>query len=87
MFHPGEYGKYREEIVRNLFRNILYEDLDISEGFLINNQNQHSTQCDVIVYDSKKTPILKENNKLEKIIVVLFSLSDYEVYEKYLKSR
>ena len=30
---------------------------------------------------------LKENNKLEKIIVVLFSSSDYEVYEKYLKSR
>ncbi|WP_316751776.1 DUF6602 domain-containing protein [Pedobacter gandavensis] len=64
LFHPGEYGKYREEIIRKLFRNIVYEDLEVAEGFLINIKDQHSTQCDVIIYDYKKTPVLKENNKL-----------------------
>lgn len=64
IFHPGEYGKYREETIKKLFRIILYEDLTISDGFLINNNNQHSTQCDIIVYDSYKTPILKDSNKI-----------------------
>lgn len=64
LFHTGEYGKYREEIIRKLFRNILYEDLTVSEGFLINNVDQHSTQCDIIIYDKKNTPILKDTNKL-----------------------
>lgn len=64
LFHPGEYGKYREETLKKLFNVILYEDLTIADGFLINNNDQHSTQCDIIIYDSYKTPILKETNKI-----------------------
>lgn len=64
LFHPGEYGKYREEIIKRLFRTILYEDLKISEGFIINNNNERSTQCDIIIYDYKNTPILKDSNKI-----------------------
>ena len=64
LFHPGEYGSYREEVVRCLFRNIIYEDLSISDGFLINSEDKHSTQCDIIVYDKKRTPILTESNKI-----------------------
>jgi hypothetical protein len=64
LFHPGEYGSYREEIVRKLLRIILYEGLDVAEGFLINIENKHSTQCDLIIYDKKHTPILKDSNKI-----------------------
>ena len=64
LFHPGEYGKYREKIIRNLFKTILYEDLKISEGFLINNNNGRSTQCDIVIYDYKNTPILKNDNNI-----------------------
>lgn len=64
LFHPGEFGKYREETVKKLLKSIFYEDLAISEGFIINNNNEHSTQCDIIVYDYKRTPILKDSNKI-----------------------
>ena len=64
LFHPGEYGSYREEIVRKLLRIILFEGLEIAEGFLINLENERSTQCDLIIYDKQHTPILKDTNKI-----------------------
>lgn len=64
LFHPGEYGKFREEIIRRFFRTILYEGLTVSEGFIINMNNQHSTQCDIIIYDKSHTPILKDSNEI-----------------------
>ena len=63
IFHAGEYGTYREAIVRDFLKFIIPRGLDISTGFLITSLDDVSTQCDVVVFDSKMTPIYEENER------------------------
>lgn len=63
LFHTGEYGTYRESIVRDFLRFIVPGSLDISTGFLITSLDDVSTQCDVIIFDSKMTPIYEESER------------------------
>lgn len=63
IFHTGEYGTYREAIVRDLLRFIIPRTLDISTGFLITSLDDVSTQCDVIIFDSNMTPIYEEGDR------------------------
>ena len=55
--HTGEYGMYRESIVRNFLKFIVPSSLDISTGFLITSMEDVSTQCDIVIFDSGMTPL------------------------------
>ena len=61
--HTGEYGTYRESIVREFFRFIVPRGLDISTGFVITTQNDVSTQCDILIFDSHMTPLYQEGDR------------------------
>ena len=59
LVHPGDYGSYREAICKKFLRFIVPTRLDIGRGFIINNSDEISTECDIIVYDSKLTPLIQ----------------------------
>ena len=61
--HMGEYGAYREAVVREFLQFIVPRGLDISKGFLITSLDDVSTQCDVLVFDSRITPVYEEGER------------------------
>jgi len=63
IYHSGEYGMYRESIVRDFFKFIIPGNLDISTGFLITTTNKVSTQCDIVIYDPAMTPVCEGGDK------------------------
>jgi hypothetical protein len=56
LFHPGEFGTYRESILREFLRLCVPARLDIGTGFLINASSEVSTQADVVIYDRSAVP-------------------------------
>ena len=56
VYHPGEFGTYREEIVKSLLKSILPQKFGISSGFVITKNGNISTQCDIIIYDTQNCP-------------------------------
>lgn len=77
LVHPGEYGKYREEAVKNILKCFICPNKTISDGFVINNVNEHSKQLDIIVLDNNYIGLSKET--LEKFYPTEFVLSFGEV--------
>ncbi len=63
IFHTGEYGTYREAVVRDFLRFIIPRSLDISTGFLMTSMDDISTQCDVVIFDANMTPIYEEGDR------------------------
>ncbi|NMF04363.1 DUF6602 domain-containing protein [Clostridium beijerinckii] len=61
LIHPGEYGMYREECLKELLRFILNKDMSISDGFVITADEQISTQCDIIIYNSNVNAVIDNN--------------------------
>lgn len=61
--HAGEYGMYRESIVRDFLKFIVPRALDISTGFVITSCNDVSTQCDLVIFDSRMTPLYQEGDR------------------------
>jgi hypothetical protein len=61
--HTGEYGMYREAIVRDFLKFIIPRTLDTSTGFLISSMNDISTQCDIVTFDSRMTPLYREGDR------------------------
>lgn len=61
IFHNGEYGTYREDLVKRFLRLYIPSRLDIGTGFLINAEGDISTQCDIIIYDRYTTPIIESS--------------------------
>ncbi len=61
LFHPGEFGTYREGILRDFLRLCVPARLEIGTGFLINSGGQISTQLDVVVYDRTAIPRIESN--------------------------
>ena len=57
--HPGEFGAYREDLVKKWLRIITPEDFGIGSGFVIGPKGAISTQCDIIIYDKQRTPVLE----------------------------
>jgi hypothetical protein len=54
---------YRESIVRDFLKFIVPRALDISTGFVITALNDISTQCDVVIFDSRMTPLYQEGDR------------------------
>lgn len=63
LIHPGEYGMYKETACKEFLKFVIPNRLDISQGFLINSHNEHSHQCDIVIYDSKVTPIIESGER------------------------
>jgi Domain of unknown function (DUF6602) len=67
--HTGEYGTYREILVREFLNFFTPSRLDIHNGFLITSTDSVSTQCDAIVFDAKNTPLI-ENGERQRFFPV-----------------
>lgn len=63
IFHNGEYGKHRENIVKNFLRFLIPRRLDINSGFILTTKNEVSTECDVVIYDHNSTPLIQDSDK------------------------
>ncbi|MGH9422514.1 MAG: DUF6602 domain-containing protein, partial [Thermoanaerobaculia bacterium] len=61
--HTGEYGMYREAIVREFLKFVVPRALDVSTGFIITAMNDVSTQCDIVVFDPHLTPLYQEGDR------------------------
>lgn len=71
--HKGEDGRYIESLVKEYLKRYLPKDLEAFTGFILrpavktgsnnrarrNDQDKHSTQLDIIVYDSAHYPIFQ----------------------------
>lgn len=56
LLHPGEFGTYREGILRDFLRICIPARLDIGTGFLITASGDISTQADIVIYDKSAIP-------------------------------
>ena len=63
LIHPGEYGSYREAIVKDFLKFVVPLNLDISQGFIINPNDEISTQCDIVIYDARVTPLIQSESR------------------------
>jgi hypothetical protein len=63
LIHPGEYGTYREAVVREFLRSFVPGRLSIGTGFIINSLGDISAQSDVVIYDAANTPMLENDEK------------------------
>lgn len=63
MRHAGEYGMYRESIVRDFLKFIARRGLDVSTGFVISAMEDVSMQCDIVIFDSKMTPMYEQGDR------------------------
>ena len=61
--HPGEFGTYREAIVRDFLHSFLPQRLAIDTGFVVNALGETSGQIDLVVYDPSLTPPLESKNR------------------------
>ena len=61
LIHAGEFGMYREALVKRFLRFFIPPKLEIDQGFLINSTDDVSTQCDVVIYDKNYTPLIRSN--------------------------
>ncbi|MDD5731801.1 MAG: hypothetical protein PHU42_02835 [Patescibacteria group bacterium] len=59
LIHPGEYGIYREDLVKKWLSSYIPEKFGVSSGFIVNSNGYVSTQCDIIIYDKEKTPTIE----------------------------
>ena len=60
--HKGEFGEYRERLVKELLSDFLPTYINIGEGFICNKNEQRSTQCDLIIYNQDETPKLESDD-------------------------
>ena len=63
LIHPGEYGTYRESVCKDFLRMLTPHRLDISTGFLINDSEEISTQCDIIIYDAQSAALIENSDR------------------------
>ncbi|PWH86185.1 DUF6602 domain-containing protein [Brumimicrobium oceani] len=63
LFHSGEFGGYREDIIKNWLKLYIPEKFGISSGFIITSTNKISTQCDIVIYNKDCTPTIDNNGQ------------------------
>jgi hypothetical protein len=62
LIHPGEFGEYREAIVRDFLRIFIPSRYSFGSGFIINTNGMISNQCDLVIYDQQSTPLMQSLN-------------------------
>lgn len=60
MAHPGEEGRYKEEILKRVIREHLPEKFSVDTGFILGQRPVVSKQIDVIIHD-KDFPVIFRN--------------------------
>ncbi len=63
LIHPGEFGTYRENIIKNFIEPFLPDRLAIGTGFIISSKDKISSQCDLIIYDKSNTPVIENEEQ------------------------
>ena len=73
LIHPGEFGRYRENICKEFFKNIVPSKYHFADGFIINAHGDISTQCDIILFDPQNTPLIMndENQRFFSVETVV----------------
>jgi hypothetical protein len=61
LIHAGEFGTYREAILRAFLRLCVPARLDVGTGFLINASGEVSTQADVVIFDRSAIPRIESS--------------------------
>lgn len=84
LIHPGEFGIYRERIIKDFLAPFLPTRLAIGSGFIITAKNNISTQCDIIIYDKEHTPIIENSD--QRFFPVECVVGVIEVKSKLTKS-
>lgn len=59
LIHPGEFGSYREGLIRDLLREMIPEIYGVSHGFIISPKGETSKQCDVVIYHKNHAPVIR----------------------------
>ena len=52
LIHPGEFGMYRERSLIQLLGAVFTKEYQFHDGFIINENGDISTQCDIIISDA-----------------------------------
>lgn len=86
LIHPGEFGSYREAICRDFLRFFIPGRFGIAQGFLINNNDEISTQCDIVIYDSGSTPLI-QNESRQRFFPIETVVAVGEVKSKLTKAQ
>lgn len=84
--HPGEYGTYREQVTKEFVRFFIPRKLDVDDGFIINTNEQISTQSDIIIYDRNTTPLI-QTSELQRFFPVETVVAVGEIKSKLSKSQ
>jgi len=63
LLHAGEYGAYREKICQDIIKACIPRKYTVSDGFIINSNNEISSQLDLIIYNENETPLIAINDK------------------------
>ena len=75
LIHAGEFGMYREKIIKELLEPFLPSRLGVGSGFIITCKGNISTQCDLIIYDKFTTPIIENTEQrfypIESVVGVI----------------
>lgn len=89
LIHSGEFGTYREKVSKEFLRFIIPQKYSISNGFIISSMDEISTQCDIIIFDSKTTPLIQSSElqtffPVETVVAVgeiksIMSKSDFKL--------
>lgn len=62
LLHPAEYGMYKEKICDDIIKFVMPNRFNTGTGFLINSNDDISTQCDILIYDYNNTPLIEDNS-------------------------
>lgn len=86
LIHPGEFGTFRENLFKNLIKLFTPYNFDISNGFLITDKGDISTQIDLIIYELNNTPFIKSNEDqkffpVESVSSIIEIKSDLTKYD------
>ena len=66
--HWGEEGRYKEEILKNILKRFLPNNLSVGTGFIVHGNNSEnsgstiSTQLDIIIYDNNTPNLFSEGD-------------------------
>ncbi len=73
--HNPTIGTVTEEILRKFLKEHLPGSVNVGQGFIRNNQDETSKQCDILIYSSKQEPFYKLDNLVvipeESVIAII----------------
>lgn len=73
--HDLEDGKYREHLLRNILNKIVPKKYSITNGFIIDSNNNRTEEMDIIIYDSNYVPPFFEESytivPIEAVVAVI----------------